>query len=78
MTEEARQARNAYKREWNRKNKDKVKHYQDKHWQKVADEKRAEEEAKGIRRSPLIVDFTEKRRKERLEEWDRETAESVE
>lgn len=35
-TEEARKARNEYARKWRAKNKDKVKQYQDRYWQKVA------------------------------------------
>ena len=36
MTDEARAARNAYKRAWNAANKDKVKAYQARHWEKRA------------------------------------------
>lgn len=36
MTEQAKEARRAYKREWNRKNKDRVKSYQEKYWTKKA------------------------------------------
>ena len=38
MTEEAREARRAYKREWNRRNRDKVKQYQEKYWNRIAEE----------------------------------------
>lgn len=38
MTEEAKQARRAYKREWARNNPDKVKKYQEKFWNKKAAE----------------------------------------
>lgn len=38
MTDEARAARNAYRREWNKKNKDKLKEYQDRYWAKKAKE----------------------------------------
>lgn len=40
MTEEARKARRAYKREWNKKNRDKVKAAQDRYWEKKAREAR--------------------------------------
>lgn len=36
ITQEAREARRAYKREWNRKNKDKLRQYMEKYWQKKA------------------------------------------
>lgn len=38
MTDEARAARNAYRREWSRKNKDKLKEYQERYWAKKAKE----------------------------------------
>lgn len=34
MTDEAREARNAYKRKWAQENRDKVKAYQERYWQK--------------------------------------------
>lgn len=37
MDDKARAARNAYKREWYRRNKDKVRQYAERHWQKVAE-----------------------------------------
>ena len=37
MTKEAQEARRAYRREWARKNPDKVKAQQERHWQRVAD-----------------------------------------
>lgn len=43
MNEAAKEARRAYKREWNRKNKDKVKAAQQRYW-----EKKAREAAGGI------------------------------
>ena len=46
MTEEAKEARRAYKREWQRKNPDKVRAYQEKHWEKVAAQKNAERVAR--------------------------------
>ena len=36
MTDQAREARRAYKREWNRKNKDKVKAAQERYWDRKA------------------------------------------
>lgn len=36
MDEKAKEARRAYKREWNRKNRDKVKAAQEKYWTKKA------------------------------------------
>lgn len=38
MTNEAREARKAYKREWNRKNRDKVKAAQARYWERKAAE----------------------------------------
>ena len=45
MTEAAKEARRAYKREWNRKNKDKVKEAQRRYWEKRAAEAQDQEEA---------------------------------
>lgn len=36
MNEQAREARKLYKRKWQRENKDKVKEYQDRYWEKKA------------------------------------------
>lgn len=36
MDEKARAARNAYKREWNRRNRDKVRKYQETYWSRKA------------------------------------------
>lgn len=36
MSDKAQEMRRAYKREWNRKNKDKVKAAQERYWQKKA------------------------------------------
>lgn len=36
MDEKAKEARRAYKREWNRKNRDKVKQAQERYWTKKA------------------------------------------
>lgn len=49
MDEKARAARNAYKRKWYQKNKDKVKGYAEKHWNKVAAQ---EEAAASIEEAP--------------------------
>ncbi len=50
MDEKAKEARRAYKREWNRKNKDKVKAAQERYWKRKAEAleagKAAEEEKK--------------------------------
>ena len=46
MTEEAKQARLAYRREWQRKNRDKVKAYNERYWEKkAAAQKTADQEA---------------------------------
>lgn len=37
MTEQAREARRAYKREWNRQNKDKVRAAQERYWNRKAE-----------------------------------------
>lgn len=37
MNEKAKEARRAYKREWNRKNKDKVKAAQERYWERKAE-----------------------------------------
>lgn len=44
MTDEARKARNAYMREWRRKNKDKVKAARERHWEKKAREANGQDE----------------------------------
>ena len=36
MTEEAKKARQEYRREWQRKNKDRVKEYNERYWEKKA------------------------------------------
>lgn len=41
MTDQAREMRRAYKREWNRRNREKVKEYQERYWNRRA---RAEQE----------------------------------
>lgn len=38
MTEQARQARNAYKREWAQKNPDKIKAQQERYWNRKAEQ----------------------------------------
>lgn len=44
MTEEAKAAAAAYMREWRAKNKDKVKDYNRKHWEKIAEERKKRQE----------------------------------
>lgn len=44
MTDEAREARNAYMREWKRKNKDKVKAARERYWEKKAREANGQDE----------------------------------
>lgn len=41
MDERAKEARRAYKREWNRRNPDKVKQYQTRYWERKAAEQAA-------------------------------------
>lgn len=41
MDDEARKARNAYKRDWNHKHKDKVKQYQRDYWKRKAEREAA-------------------------------------
>ena len=45
MTEEAKQARLAYRREWQKKNRDKVKAYNERYWEKKAAAQKGTEEA---------------------------------
>lgn len=42
ITEEARAKRNAYKREWAKKNKEKIQEYQERYWTKKAEQAAAE------------------------------------
>lgn len=44
MTAEAKEARNAYRREWYKNNKGKAKAQRERYWQKKADEMKAKEE----------------------------------
>lgn len=44
MTREAREARNAYMREWRRKNREKVKEQRVRHWERVAERNRVQED----------------------------------
>ena len=46
MSDEAKAARNAYRREWARKNPDKIKAQQERYWTKVAKEKEAQKAGK--------------------------------
>lgn len=48
MNEQAKELRRAYKREWNRKNADKVKAAQEKYWNKKAQEKEREQGAQEV------------------------------
>ena len=47
LSQEANEARNAYYREWRKKNKEKVKQYNEKYWKKKANEmqEQAEQES---------------------------------
>ena len=47
MTEEAKEARRAYQREWRKKNPEKVKAHQARHWEKIAALKKQEEKDNG-------------------------------
>ena len=49
MSEAAREARKAYQREWNRKNKDKVKANQARYWERKAAKAKEQEQAKAKR-----------------------------
>ena len=42
MTDKAKEARRAYKRKWQRENRDKVKEYQTRYWNKKAEQAEAE------------------------------------
>lgn len=46
LSDEARELKNKYHREWQRKNKDKVKEYAARHWEKKAEELKEDKEAK--------------------------------
>lgn len=48
MTEEARERRRIYKREWNRNNKDKVKAAQARYWDRKAAEAREKQEKQEV------------------------------
>lgn len=43
MNEQAAAARRAYKREWARKNRDKIREYQDRYWTRKAEQAAAEQ-----------------------------------
>lgn len=47
MTEAALEARRAYKREWARKNKDKVKAQQERYWKRKADQEAVQGDSGG-------------------------------
>ena len=44
MTEQAKEARRAYKREWNRRNADKVKEAQARYWERKAQQAQQQEQ----------------------------------
>ena len=44
LSQEVKEARNAYYREWRKKNPEKMKRYQENYWKKKAQEMREEEE----------------------------------
>lgn len=48
MTDKAKAARREYKREWNRRNPDKVKAAQERYWNKKAEQAEAERNAAAI------------------------------
>lgn len=52
MTDAAKEARRAYKREWNRRNKDKVKQYQADYWNRKAQEA----EAAAVKAGPAVME----------------------
>lgn len=45
MNEKAREERNAYMREWRKKNKDRVKKYNSSYWERKSKSKREEEQS---------------------------------
>lgn len=45
MTSKAREAKNAYQREWNRAHADRVKEYQNRYWSKIAEAAAAAQDA---------------------------------
>lgn len=47
MTDDAKKAAAAYRREWNRRNKDKVREYRERYWNRVAERAAAAEQAGG-------------------------------
>lgn len=44
MTEQAKEARRAYKRKWAKDNPEKVRAYQERYWQRVAEQAKADQE----------------------------------
>jgi len=75
MSDEAKAARNAYRREWTQKNRDKTKHYLDKHRDKAKREAWEKYEA-NVSRGALIptlgtgLTTADIRRRKRLEAWE--------
>lgn len=49
MTEEAKEARRAYKRKWAKENRDKVREYEERYWEKAAEKQ--QDEKKGAKPS---------------------------
>ena len=47
MTEKAAEARREYKRQWAKANRDKVRAAQERYWQKIADQREAEQAEQG-------------------------------
>lgn len=52
MNEAAKEARRAYKREWQRKNRDKVKQYQENYWNRKAQQAAEAEPAGSAQEDP--------------------------
>ena len=76
MDEDAKAARRAYRREWAQKNRDKTRHYLDKHRDKAkreAWEKYEENKARGVflPSAGTGLTMTDIHRRERLEAWER-------
>lgn len=51
MTDKAKEARRAYKRKWQRENRDKVKEYQTRYWNKKAEQ---QEQAENDARAAIL------------------------
>ena len=55
MSEAAREARRAYKREWNRRNPDKVKEAQERYWNRKAQQAQQTQDAQEEHQEALTV-----------------------